>query len=143
MKSFVRRISFCSVLFVTCLSVLSWFQPVNAAVLNGPMRSMVMAAEVVVDNAADAKLGSAYGQKIDLNNANINAFSRYPGLYPTLARLIVQNAPYGAVDDVLELSGLSARQKDVLKANFDNFTVTDVETALVSGDDRYNNGVYK
>ncbi len=143
MGSFVRRISLCSALVVACLSILSWFQPVNAAVLNGPMRSMVIAAEVVKDNAADAKLGSAYGQKIDLNNANINAFSQYQGLYPTLARILVQNAPYKSVDDVLSLSGLSTRQKDILKTNLDKFTVTDVETALVSGDDRYNNGVYK
>ena len=106
MGSFVLRIGLCSALVVACLSILSWFQPVNAAVLNGSMRSMVIAAEVVKDNAADAKLGSAYGQKIDLNNANINAFSQYQGLYPTLARILVQNAPYKSVDDVLSLSGL-------------------------------------
>jgi photosystem II PsbU protein len=110
--------------------------------LNGSTRSLVMAAKVL-QNAADAKLGSEFGQKIDLNNANITAFSQYQGLYPTLARVILKNAPYKSLDDVLEIPGLSNRQKDVLRANLDNFTVTDEETALVSGNDRYNNGVYR
>jgi photosystem II PsbU protein len=103
---------------------------------------MFVAAKLL-ENAADAKLASEYGQKIDLNNANITAFAQYPGLYPTLAKLILKNAPYDSVEDVLQISGLSARQKDTLKANLGHFAVTEVETALVSGDDRYNNGVYK
>lgn len=142
MQSFVRRFSVSGVIIVACLSLFSWFQPVQAAMLNGLARSVVIAAEAT-ENAADAKLGSEFGQKIDLNNANITAFAQYQGLYPTLARMIVRNAPYKSLDDVLEIDGLSDRQKDTLKANFDNFTVTDVETALVSGDDRYNNGVYR
>ncbi|MCG9890875.1 MAG: photosystem II complex extrinsic protein PsbU [Thermosynechococcaceae cyanobacterium MS004] len=142
MQSFVRRFSIFGVAIVACLSLLSWFQPVNAAMLNGSTRSVMMAVDAL-QNAADAKLGSEYGQKIDLNNANITAFSQYQGLYPTLARIILKNAPYDSLEDVLEIPGLSARQKDILKANLDNFTVTDEETALVSGSDRYNNGVYR
>ncbi|MGB8701449.1 MAG: photosystem II complex extrinsic protein PsbU [Thermosynechococcaceae cyanobacterium] len=141
MGSFVRRISLCSAMIVACLSVLSWFGPVNAAILNGSVPSAVLAVEYT--NAADAKLASEYGQKIDLNNANISKFAQYKGLYPTVARLIVKNAPYKSVDDVLKLPGLSSRQKETLQANLDNFTVTEVETALVSGDDRFNNGAYK
>ena len=142
MQSFVRRFSVFSVILVACLGLLSWFQPVQAALLDGSSRSIIFAAELR-ENAADAKLGSEFGQKIDLNNANITAFAQYQGLYPTLARMIVRNAPYKSLDDVLEIPDLSDRQKDTLKSNFDNFTVTDVETALVSGDDRYNNGVYR
>jgi photosystem II PsbU protein len=142
MQSFVQRFSMCGVVIVACLGLFSWFQPVHAAMLNGSVRSVVFAAEAL-ENAADAKLGSEFGQKIDLNNANITAFAQFPGLYPTLARTIVRNAPYKSLDDVLEIEGLSDRQKQTLKENFDHFTVTDVETALVSGDDRYNNGVYR
>ena len=142
MKSFVRRSGFLSVLVVACLGILSWFGPVNAAILNGVPHSMTLAVEAV-SNAADSKLGSEYGQKIDLNNANITAFAQYQGLYPTLARLVIKNAPYDSVEDVLDIEGLSDRQQTTLKANFDKFTVTSVETALVSGDDRYNNGVYR
>jgi photosystem II PsbU protein len=142
MQSFVRRIGLLSALVVACLGVLSWFGPVNAAILNGMPHSTLFALEAV-DNAADAKLSSEFGKKIDLNNANINAFGQFQGLYPTLARLVIQNAPYDSVEDVLSIKGLSERQKQTLTANFDNFTVTSVETALVSGDDRYNNGVYR
>jgi photosystem II PsbU protein len=142
MKSFVRRIGLLSALVAACLGVLSWVGPVNAAILNGVPHSPLFALEAV-DNAADAKLGSEYGKKIDLNNANITAFSQYQGLYPTLARIVIKNAPYDSVDDVLNIQGLSERQKETLQANLDNFTVTSVETALVSGDDRYNNGVYR
>lgn len=143
MKSFVRRIGLLSAVFAVCLSVASWFGPVNAAILNGVPHSTAVFAVEALENAADAKLGSEFGQKIDLNNANITAFSQFQGLYPTLARLVLKNAPYDSVEDVLDIKGLSERQKQILTANLDNFTVTSVETALVSGDDRYNNGVYK
>jgi photosystem II PsbU protein len=94
-------------------------------------------------NRADDKLGVVYGKKIDLNNTNIASFQRFPGLYPTLASKIVQNAPYKDVEDVLDINGLSDRQKDILKANFDNFTVSEVESVFTEGDDRYNNGIYR
>jgi photosystem II PsbU protein len=78
-----------------------------------------------------------------LNNSNIDAFKQYPGLYPTLARTIIRNAPYKNVEDVLNIADLSDRQKDTLQANLDHFTVTEVEKALVEGEDRYNPGIYK
>ncbi len=142
MRSLVRRMSLCSAVVVACLTFLSWFQPVNAAALY-PLGVPLFAETSSLQNVADKMLGGEYGQKIDLNNTNITAFSQYRGLYPTLARLIVKNAPYDSVEDVLEIPGLSDRQKETLQTNLDNFTVTDVETALVSGDDRFNNGVYK
>ena len=64
-------------------------------------------------------------------------------MYPTLAGIVVKNAPYETVEDVLDISGLNPRQKELLQANLDNFTVTDVEEALVVGDDRINNGIYR
>jgi photosystem II PsbU protein len=91
----------------------------------------------------DEKLGTDFGKKLDLNNSNVQAFTEYKGLYPNLARLIVKNAPYETVEDVLEIPGLSDRQKDTLRANLDNFTVTAVEPALVEGQDRINPGIYK
>lgn len=80
--------------------------------------------------------------KIDLNNTNVRAFSQYRGLYPTLAGVIVKNAPYDSVKDVLNIEGLSDRQKQVLQANLDNFVLNDVQGAMVEGGDRYNNGIY-
>ncbi len=94
-------------------------------------------------NKADDKLDTEFGKKIDLNNTNVRAFQRYPGMYPTLAKAIIQNAPYNQVEDVLKIIGLSDRQKEILQANLDNFTVTEFDSVFNEGDDRYNNGIYR
>lgn len=93
-------------------------------------------------NAVDDKLAEV-GQKIDLNNANVRAFLRYPGLYPNLAKMIVKNAPFKSVNDVFDMPGLTDRQKEVLQANLEKFTVTPPAKELVEGADRYNNGIYR
>lgn len=103
--------------------------------------SPVVAAEI--RNVMDDKLSTEFGKKIDLNNTNVRAFMDYPGLYPTLARTILKNAPFENVEDVLDMPGLTARQKEVLQANLNNFTVTKPEAALTEGGDRFNNGIYR
>ena len=102
----------------------------------------VLSAEIERRNAADAKLNSEYGQKVDLNNANVRLFRDYRGFYPTLARKIVNNAPYNKVEDVLEIPGLSEGQKERLQANLDKFTVTPTADVFNAGGDRYNPGLY-
>jgi len=134
MQRFGRWLALIYLLGVSLLGWMHWGAPVFAAT--------APASEELV-NVVDEKLGSAYGEKIDLNNTNIAAFIQYRGLYPTLAKLIVKNAPYESVEDVLNIPGLTERQKEALRANLDKFTVTEVETALVEGGDRYNNGLYK
>ena len=141
MQSLVRRFGLIGLVVVSCLSFLGWVQPVNAVELSWqPGRTIVLAE--TYRNPIDEKLESSYGQKIDLNNSNFLAFTDYPGLYPTLAGEIIQNAPYQKVEDVLSIPGLTDRQKEVLQANLDNFTVTNPEAALTGGQDRYNPGVY-
>jgi photosystem II PsbU protein len=93
-------------------------------------------------NPADEVLLTDYGQKIDLNNANVRLFRELRGFYPTLAQTIVKNAPYDKVEDVLNISGLSDKQKERLQANLQNFTVTDPASVFLEGDDRFNNGNY-
>jgi photosystem II PsbU protein len=112
------------------------FQPVTvlAVEATGSLRNR---------NRADQKLGTEFGKKIDLNNTNVRSFQQFRGLYPTLAKKIVLNAPYKSVEDVLNIDGLTDRQKQTLQANFDNFTVTEVEPAFNEGDDRFNNGIYR
>ncbi|GAB4329783.1 MAG: photosystem II complex extrinsic protein PsbU [Leptolyngbyaceae cyanobacterium] len=105
--------------------------------------TLIAAAEEKVRDAVSEKLASEFGQKLDLNNTNVRAFRQYQGLYPTLAGIIVKNAPYENVDDVLDIPGLTQQQKEVLKNNLSNFTVTSVESALVEGADRINNGIYR
>lgn len=142
MRRLVRLLSVLALL-VGCLGWLGLPQNALAAdMTNVTLRlSPILAVEAPLRNVVDDKK-SAVGNKIDLNNTNVRAFRQYPGLYPTLASKIVDNAPYEKVEDVMKISGLTSPQKDVLQANLDKFTVTEVESALVEGDDRINNGYY-
>jgi photosystem II PsbU protein len=99
-------------------------------------------ADEVESNSADAKLGTEYGKKIDINNTNVRGFRKLPGFYPSLARKIVDNAPYKSVDDLLDIPELSERQKEAIQSNLDRFTVTSTDDTFVEGGDRYNNGYY-
>ncbi|MEA5532855.1 photosystem II complex extrinsic protein PsbU [Crocosphaera sp. XPORK-15E] len=93
-------------------------------------------------NPVDAKLTTEFGQSIDLNNSNIRVFRELRGFYPNLASKIILNSPYDKVEDVLEIPGLSERQKQRLQANLDKFVVTPPASELTEGDDRLNPGVY-
>jgi photosystem II PsbU protein len=118
------------------VSKLAWLNSVTSA-------SRLLAVEEVRD-AVSAKMAEGnFGKKFDLNNTNLRAFRQFPGMYPTIAGLVVKNAPYKNVDDVLEIPGLTEKQKEILRANLDKFTVTSVEAALVEGADRFNNGIYR
>ncbi|AFZ23666.1 DNA uptake protein [Cylindrospermum stagnale PCC 7417] len=142
MKGLVRLLTVFSLL----LGSWGWLgttQIAQAASFNNFALPQIPVLAIERQNRADAKLGTSFGQKIDLNNTNVRAFQQFPGLYPTLAKKIITNAPYKSVEDVLNLPGLSDRQKQTLQANFDNFTVTEYEPAFNEGDDRFNNGIYR
>ncbi|MGF1460978.1 MAG: photosystem II complex extrinsic protein PsbU [Leptolyngbyaceae cyanobacterium] len=115
--------------------------PVAAASLNQAWQAPVLAEEM--RNAVDDKLSTEYGSKLDLNNANVQAFVKYKGMYPTIAGKILKNAPFEDVKDVLEIPGLSQRERDIIESNLSSFTVTPPDPAFVEGADRYNNGVYR
>ena len=93
-------------------------------------------------NPVDAKLTTEFGQKIDLNNDQNRKFRDLRGFYPNLASKIINNAPYDSVEEVLEIPGLSERQKQRLEANFDQFVVTPPADELIEGGDRLNPGLY-
>ena len=135
------------ILLVGCLGWLGVPQDAIAADLSSvtfhSVPVLAVEGQTTLRNRADDKLATEFGKKLDLNNTNVRAFQKYQGMYPNLAAKIVQNAPYEKVEDVLSLPGLSERQKQILQANLDNFTVTDVEAAFNEGDDRYNNGIYR
>ena len=146
MKRLIRLLTMLSLL-VGLMGWLGVSQPALAAnASNFTWRSVPILAvesQATLRNRADAKLATEFGKKIDLNNTNVRSFQKYPGLYPTLAKKIIANAPYESVEDVLSIEGLSDRQKEILQANLDNFAVTEVESAFNEGDDRYNNGIYR
>ena len=128
MKRFARLL----VVFSLCLACLVGVsQQAMAATWHS---SMVLASSPAtgeeIRNSADSKLSTEFGKKIDLNNTNVRAFRKYPGLYPTLARKVVDNAPYKSVEDVLSIAGLSEKQKEMLNANLDKFTLTDRKSVV-------------
>jgi photosystem II PsbU protein len=147
MKRLFRWLSALS-LIVGCLS---WFGTPTAIAAPGlqltgsvkPVMVLAAVAEGDLRNKVSDKMSTSYGKKLDLNNTNMNSFRDIQGLYPTLATLIIKNAPYDAVEDVLNIAGLSEKQLETLQKNLDKFTVTEVEEALVEGNDRINNGVYR
>nr|WP_199331212.1 photosystem II complex extrinsic protein PsbU [Calothrix sp. FACHB-1219] len=141
-KGLVRLLTVFSLL-LGCWGWLGTTQSAQAASFNSLTLPQMPILAIERQNRADAKLGTEFGKKIDLNNTNVRAFQQYPGLYPTLAKKIIKNAPYKNVEDVLNLPGLSDGQKRTLQANLDKFTVTEFEPAFNEGDDRFNNGIYR
>jgi len=137
------RLAAIMILFV---GYLGWAGSASAASIStlavGGSNFPVLLAEIEFRNSADDKLATEFGKKIDLNNTNVRAFRRYPGMYPNLATKVVDNAPYKSVEDVLNVPGLSERQKELLQANLDKFTVTQLDIIFNEGGDRYNNGIY-
>jgi photosystem II PsbU protein len=136
-----------SFLIGVCFLIASWtglgmVQPVAAQVLlNGSIPQTYILSDVR-RNPVNEKLGEVRS-KIDLNNSNVRTFRQYPGLYPTLARKIIDHAPFDDVKDVLDIPGLSDREIEILKSNLDHFVVTPTEPALTEGGDRINPGIYK
>ena len=111
--------------------------------LAGMLDSGVVLVADLPRNAVDDKLSTEYGYKIDVNNTNVAAFTKYRGLFPTIAGKIIRNAPYDNLEDILDIPGLSDVEKSRIQDNMDIFTISPPNPALVEGDDRYNNGAYK
>jgi photosystem II PsbU protein len=136
--------------FVTVFSLIllcasfAFSQPAQALDFNSILQgnSHLIAVENTRRNAADDLLRTESGQKIDVNNSDIRDFRGLRGFYPKLASVIIQNAPYEQVEDVLLIPGLSDTQKERLQANLDNFTVAPTSEVFNEGDERYNAGVY-
>lgn len=69
-------------------------------------------AAATVEYAGVPFLGGS--EVVDINNANVRAFMKYPGMYPTLAGKIATHGPYASVEDVMNIPGLTSAQKDLL-----------------------------
>mmetsp|Transcript_52555 Transcript_52555/g.111628 ORF Transcript_52555/g.111628 Transcript_52555/m.111628 type:complete len:148 (+) Transcript_52555:395-838(+) len=97
------------------------------------------AANAVVDYENIAYLGGS--GVVDLNNANVRAYIRMPGMYPSAAGKIVSHGPYKTVSEVYNIPGLTAAEKDVIKKYESRFTTK--EPAPEYAIDRINNGLYR
>jgi photosystem II PsbU protein len=124
MRQLLRPLCWIASLFIFGWGFFGWAQPLSAGerVLNSPT---VLAVADRLPGVPNKRPCTDSGQKIDLNNANLVAFTDCPGFYPNLARSIVSSGPYDKVEDVLKIPGLSKRQKALLKANLGTFTVTE------------------
>jgi photosystem II PsbU protein len=83
------------------------------------------------------------GDKIDLNNANIRAYLRIPGMYPGAAGKIASytGPAFKSVGDVYNIKGLTDAEKAVIKKNEGRFVVLEPKPEYVI--DRLNNGLYR
>lgn len=146
MRLWHRVITLFSLIIFFCS--LNFSQPAKALDLNTIIKvtpHFVAAEESVIKNrrnVADDLLSTEFGQKIDLNNSDIRDFRELKGFYPKLASLIIKNAPYENVEDVLSIPGLSEIQASRLKDNLNQFSVTPTASVFNEGDERYNAGVY-
>lgn len=123
MKRLIRYLSILGLIIISFFRFFSW----NEVAIAGSLSIHPVPIIAVVSDSASCVEAD---QKIDLNNANIIAFTDCKGFYPTLAKLIVTNGPYENVKDVLNIPGLNDRQKELLTSYLDRFTVTDAIVPL-------------
>ncbi|HEY9663502.1 MAG TPA: photosystem II complex extrinsic protein PsbU [Allocoleopsis sp.] len=123
--------SLLSCVLIACLGCFIYISPVMAGAFGSQTLSVVtIAAQPDSPGSIDLTACPEFDQKIDLNNANIVAFTECQGFYPTLAKKIIENSPYEKVEDVLNISGLSDRQKDLLQSQLKNFKVSEPQVSL-------------
>merc|ERR1712241_1119771 len=100
---------------------------------------MPLAATAIVDYDAIKYLGGS--DKVDVNNANVQAYRQFPGMYPTAAGQIATHGPYKTVADIFDIPGLDERVKAIMKKYEGNFVALSPNQAYVQ--DRINNGMYR
>lgn len=79
------------------------------------------------ENREEAEIDIELEKKIDLSKCNTQYSQEFPGIYPSLANKIIQNAPYNKVEDLLQIPRLSKDQKQFLQANLYRFIIGNVE----------------
>nr|BBH96125.1 extrinsic protein in photosystem II [Chaetoceros gracilis] len=103
-----------------------------AAALAAPV-----AANAVIDYENIGYLGGS--SIVDINNANVRAYLKMPGMYPTVAGKIVSHGPYSGVADLYKIPGLSSAEADVIKKYESRLTAKTPSPDYVI--DRINNGL--
>ncbi|MFS8808704.1 photosystem II complex extrinsic protein PsbU [Synechococcus sp. R55.3] len=96
----------------------------------------------VVARAAELPAVKHLDTPIDVNNTILRNYRQLPGFYPTLARILVKNAPYKSLEDMLQISGLTEQQKALIKANAENFVFGEYQEGANQLENRINQGYY-
>ncbi len=147
----MKKLGYLLAAFILFIGCLAWGGTQKAYAIGltfnqSPVISPILAVEQR-KNLADQKKVEI-GDKIDLNNSSIREFRDFRGMYPTLAKMIIKNAPFASVEDVLDMPELSKntrrtdKMKATLKKYLDQFTVTEPTSILQEGDFRLNTGTY-
>lgn len=113
----------------------------NVNVMQYGIVAPILATEAPRTNRVDEKMATVRN-KLDLNNSDLRDFRQYKGMFPNLGSVIIKNAPYDSVEDVLKIPGLTEKQKEILQQNLGSFTVTPPESVFIEGDQRLNVGAY-
>jgi photosystem II PsbU protein len=85
----------------------------------------MVAVESRSPNLVGERLCSYDDRQIDLNNAKISIFGNCSGFYSELAKPIAMKSLDRKVEDVFTLKASRDRQREMLKANLNNFTPSD------------------
>lgn len=108
---------------------------IGASTIFGGMQN----AKAEIDYEGIKYLGG--GDKVDLNNANIRAYLKFPGMYPSIAGKVVTSGPFKSVGDVYNIPSLTGPEKDILKKYESRFLTLDVKPEYDI--DKINNGLYR
>ncbi|NJK72772.1 MAG: Photosystem II extrinsic protein [Synechococcaceae cyanobacterium SM2_3_60] len=95
-------------------------------------------SDVKLYNSSDIEIDG----KIDINNTTLRKYRKYPGMYPTLARILVLNAPYKTAEDILKIPGLTPAQIARLEENLPYFVAGPYQEGANPLYDRINKGYY-
>lgn len=142
----MKRLSRLLAVLVLIVGCLGWtghpsVLAANFSVMQSGVVAPILATEALRRNRVDDKMARVRN-KLDLNNSDLRDFRQYKGMFPNLGSIIIKNAPYESVEDVLKIEGLTEKQKEILQQNLDNFTVTPPESVFLEGDQRLNVGAY-
>eukprot|EP00413_Alexandrium_margalefii_P041905 CAMPEP_0204581816 /NCGR_PEP_ID=MMETSP0661-20131031/44861_1 /ASSEMBLY_ACC=CAM_ASM_000606 /TAXON_ID=109239 /ORGANISM="Alexandrium margalefi, Strain AMGDE01CS-322" /LENGTH=195 /DNA_ID=CAMNT_0051591041 /DNA_START=69 /DNA_END=656 /DNA_ORIENTATION=+ len=124
-------------------AVLGWLsarrQQVASAAAATAVALAPAAAPAMVNYEGIKYLGGS--DKVDINNANVQAYRQFPGMYPSAAGAIATHGPYKSVSEVYDIPNLDERVKAVIKKYEENLVCLPPSPAYFL--DRINNFMYR
>jgi len=79
--------------------------------------------------------------KVDINNANIQAYRQFPGMFPTACGWIGTHGPWATVSDMLKDPELPENLKAIIQKYENNLVAFPANPAYFI--DRINNAMYR
>mmetsp|Transcript_985 Transcript_985/g.1327 ORF Transcript_985/g.1327 Transcript_985/m.1327 type:complete len:192 (-) Transcript_985:86-661(-) len=124
-------------------AMLGWLsqrrQQVASATAAAAVALAPAAAPAMVDIDGIQYLGGS--DKVDINNANVQAYRQFPGMYPTAAGAIATHGPYKEVKDIYSIPNLDEKVVAILKKYEANLVCLAPNPAYYL--DRINNFMYR